>query len=98
MRKLIVCPVAAAVALALSPVSADELVEKAQETFKPIPSVVPAVKGNPITHEKIELGKMLFFDPRLSASQISSSSTCHNVGTGVAICARPKSMMAKHRE
>ncbi|SCB31421.1 cytochrome c peroxidase [Bradyrhizobium shewense] len=29
--------------------------------FKPIPSIVPAVKDNLITHEKVTLGKSLFF-------------------------------------
>jgi len=68
--------------MGMPPASADELMEKAQAAFKPIPSVVPAVKGNAITGEKIELGKMLFFDPRLSASEIISCNTCHNLGTG----------------
>lgn len=60
----------------------DDLMKAARRTFKPIPSVVPAVKDNPVTHEKIELGKMLFFDPRISASGIISCNTCHNLGTG----------------
>lgn len=60
----------------------DDLMKAARRTFKPIPSVVPAVKDNPVTHEKIELGKMLFFDPRMSASGIISCNTCHNLGTG----------------
>ena len=64
------------------PVPADDLMQAAQQSFKPIPSAVPAVKGNAVTHEKIELGKMLFFDPRLSASQIISCNTCHNLSAG----------------
>jgi len=77
----------AAVLSVSGPVSADDqikddLMKKAQENFKPIPSMVPAVKDNAVTHEKIELGKLLFFDPRLSASQIISCNTCHNLGTG----------------
>lgn len=60
----------------------DDLMKAARRTFKPIPSVVPAVKDNPVTHQKIELGKMLFFDPRISASGIISCNTCHNLGTG----------------
>ncbi|HVB35060.1 MAG TPA: cytochrome-c peroxidase [Patescibacteria group bacterium] len=64
------------------PISADDLMQKAQQTFKPIPTAIPAVKGNTITPEKIELGKMLFFDPRLSASQVISCNTCHNLSTG----------------
>lgn len=63
-------------------VQADDLMQTAQQSFKPIPSSAPAVKGNAVTHEKIELGKMLFFDPRLSASQIISCNSCHNLSTG----------------
>ncbi len=73
---------AAMIALAAAPVLADDLMKKAQENFKPIPSIVPAVKDNAVTHEKVELGKFLFFDPRLSASEIISCNTCHNLGTG----------------
>jgi len=40
------------------------------------------VEGNPMIHEKIDLGAMLFFDPRLSASGLISCNTCHNLGTG----------------
>jgi cytochrome c peroxidase len=39
-------------------------------------------KRNPITDEKIELGKKLFFDPRLSKSNLISCNTCHNLATG----------------
>jgi len=68
--------------LAFQPAQADELMKEAQETFKPIPTSIPEVKGNTITKAKIELGKMLFFDPRLSASHLISCNTCHNVGMG----------------
>jgi len=37
---------------------------------------------NPITDAKVELGKKLFFDPRLSKSQIISCNFCHNLGEG----------------
>ena len=70
MRNLVVLSVAAVVAFTTSPASADDLMQSARETFKPIPLAVPAVKGNAVTREEIELGKMLFFDTRLSASQI----------------------------
>ena len=62
--------------------AADPLLEDARGIFEPIPLVVPAVKGNPVTREKVELGKMLFFDPRLSSSGLLSCSTCHNLGMG----------------
>lgn len=73
---------APAVPAAAPQASADALMKRAQENFKPIPSIVPAVKDNAVTHDKIMLGKFLFFDPRLSASQIISCNTCHNLGTG----------------
>ncbi|WP_373236591.1 cytochrome-c peroxidase [Cohaesibacter celericrescens] len=60
----------------------NELLEEAADTFEPIPSVVPAVKDNAVTGEKVELGKMLFFDPRLSSSALISCNTCHNLGMG----------------
>ncbi|WP_072682013.1 cytochrome-c peroxidase [Arcobacter sp. LA11] len=39
-------------------------------------------KSNPITDSKVELGKKLYFDPRLSRSGIISCNTCHNLGLG----------------
>ena len=77
----------AAVALGLASggaVADDALLERAQLLFEPIPeSAASYLEGrNPMTPEKIELGKMLFFDPRLSASQTISCNTCHNVGMG----------------
>ena len=84
MRTLATLTSAAALALALavSPASADELMTQAQKTFKPIPSMVPAVKDNAITRVKVELGGMLFFDPRLSKSETISCNSCHDLGTG----------------
>lgn len=61
--------------------AADDLVQRAQGLFKPIPEQPPALKGNAITPERLELGKMLYFDPRLSRSWLISCNTCHNVGT-----------------
>ena len=60
----------------------DALLEKAQRAFKPIPSAPPALKTNPSTPAKVELGKMLFFDPRLSSSWLISCNTCHNLSLG----------------
>lgn len=79
--KRITLAVLATTALA-SPALADELMASAQEMFKPLPSTVPAVADNPITAEKIELGKALYFDPRLSASGVFSCYSCHNLTTG----------------
>lgn len=60
----------------------DDLMARAKQHFKAIPSVVPAVKNNAVTRDKVELGKMLFFEPRLSSSHLISCNTCHNLGMG----------------
>jgi cytochrome c peroxidase len=52
------------------------------DLFEPIPPSPPDLPGNPLTEEKVELGRMLFFEPRLSASWLISCNTCHNVGLG----------------
>jgi cytochrome c peroxidase len=70
------------VACASGMAQANELREAAQEVFKLLPSTTPAVSGNSITPEKIELGKALFFDPRMSASGVFSCNSCHKLATG----------------
>lgn len=57
--------------------------------FAPIPAEVTTIhksdmspEGHPITAEKVTLGKTLFFDPRMSRSQLISCQTCHNIGMG----------------
>ncbi len=44
-----------------------------------IPSVALPPDDNPITPEKIKLGKQLFFDPRLSLTKTVSCNSCHLV-------------------
>ena len=60
----------------------DAVMARAQQLFQPIPLTPPALPGNAATPAKIELGKMLYFDPRLSASHSISCSSCHNIGLG----------------
>lgn len=60
----------------------EALRERALNNFGVIPTEAPEIKGNKLTEEKVELGKMLFFEPRLSSSHIISCNTCHNVGMG----------------
>jgi cytochrome c peroxidase len=43
---------------------------------------VPHPPNNPPTPEKIELGKQLYFDPRLSADNTVSCATCHDPNKG----------------
>lgn len=39
---------------------------------------LPVPAGNPLTREKVELGRKLFFDPRLSRDNSISCATCHD--------------------
>ncbi|MGL3104380.1 cytochrome-c peroxidase [Bradyrhizobium sp. BR 1432] len=80
MRKASIAAVA--VFVSFHAIADDNLMTAARQSLKPIPSATPTVKDNPVTAQKVELGKMLFFDPRLSASGIISCKTCHNLGTG----------------
>ena len=62
--------------------AAAELRSMASAIFQPIPDPPTEIRGEKITPEKIELGRMLFFEPRLSRSHIISCNTCHSIGTG----------------
>ncbi|MGG7645581.1 cytochrome-c peroxidase [Rhodovulum sp. YNF3179] len=62
--------------------SAEALRDDALDYFEPLPSTIPQIADNRVTEEKIELGKALFFDPRLSASGVFSCYSCHNLATG----------------
>ena len=56
--------------------------EKAKQWFAPLPMNPPALDGNVVTRARVDLGAMLFFDPRLSRSGVFSCNSCHNVGIG----------------
>jgi len=47
-----------------------------------LPDEVPVPMANPMTPAKIELGKQLYFDTRLSKNGKVSCNTCHNVMKG----------------
>ena len=76
-------------ALSTATLMASSLVQEAKEAgLSPIPeSKTELLKlidnpKNPITDKKVELGKKLFFDPRLSKSGLISCNTCHNLAEG----------------
>jgi cytochrome c peroxidase len=58
------------------------LKSRAKQQFQPIPTSPPELPGNPTSPAKVELSKMLYFDPRLSASHVISCNTCHSLGLG----------------
>lgn len=59
-----------------------DLVQEANKFFKPLPDRVSSPTDNPTTPEKVRLGQMLFFEPRLSKSMAISCNSCHNLATG----------------
>lgn len=59
-----------------------ELRQTAQSLFQPIPAQAPAPAGVRSSPELVELGKMLYFDPRLSESHAISCNSCHVIGLG----------------
>jgi cytochrome c peroxidase len=54
------------------------LEERAKQTFKPLSAQFDS-KDNPITADKVALGKLLFFDKRMSKNQDLSCNSCHDV-------------------
>jgi cytochrome c peroxidase len=46
------------------------------QMFQPLPEVAPS-SANPATDEKVALGRMLYYEPRLSKSQEISCNSCH---------------------
>ena len=56
------------------------LLDKAKTTFSPLAQVVDNPE-NPITPEKVALGKILYFDNRLSKEGHISCNSCHNLAT-----------------
>ncbi|HCA24350.1 MAG TPA: cytochrome C biogenesis protein CcsA [Pseudomonas sp.] len=67
MRVLLLCMAGIAPAMAMTP------------NNEPIQPILPAQITDPA---KVELGKQLFFDPRLSRSGFISCNSCHNLSMG----------------
>ncbi len=90
MKKIVISAVAL-LALSTTALSAksDALVESAKKAgLKAIPIDKDALTklidnpNNKLSDAKIALGKKLYFDPRLSKSNLISCNTCHNLATG----------------
>jgi cytochrome c peroxidase len=82
MRKARILPVAACIVLLVGasgcgskPPAADDASLK---MFAPLPDIVPAKDGVP-AEARVQLGRMLYFDARLSRSQTVSCNSCHDL-------------------
>ena len=85
----LVVSIATICALSTSSIFASALLEKAKKSgLEAIPSDKVELmkliddKKDPITDAKVELGKKLYFDPRMSRSGLISCNTCHNLALG----------------
>ena len=60
--------------------SEDEgLLKKATQIFGPLPRVIVSEK-NPVTPEKVELGRILFYETRISVDGTINCAKCHPIG------------------
>jgi cytochrome c peroxidase len=89
--------VTASFMILLTGAAADDaaLLKQAQEIFRPLPQDLASAEF-PIKRERVELGRLLFFDPRLTIDGNMSCSSCHQpafYGTD----ARPKSIGVQQR-
>jgi cytochrome c peroxidase len=57
----------------------EDLLKQAKQIFSPLPQVMLSEK-NPITPEKAKLGKVLFYETRISVDGTVSCARCHPIG------------------
>src|SRR6516225_1991042 len=80
MAKLPLCAagIAATFTIHLIAAAADDgvLLKQAQEIFRPLPKDMGSAEF-PVTAERVQLGRSLFFDPRLTIDANMSCSSCH---------------------
>lgn len=74
--------VASAVGLAL--LAAAGVGVSTEDIFAPLPLEVPEPADNPSTPAKVELGRLLFWDPILSGTRDVACATCHHPDYGYA--------------
>lgn len=77
-RPVPVHAVALAALLLAGPAAADDLRERAANIFG-TPPAEAASERNPVTEAKITLGRMLYYEPRLSKNHDVSCNTCHQL-------------------
>lgn len=79
---LIVFPLLIKSVFAAEKAPSDKEIKAAITTLYALPAKPVIPKDNPQTSQKIELGKALYFDPRLSSDGTISCNSCHNVMAG----------------
>lgn len=65
---------------ATAPPDVAALQAQAAALFQPLPAAMPS-EANPATEAKVSLGRMLYYDPRLSKGGDVSCNSCHGLNT-----------------
>lgn len=73
---------ASALALTLGASALAQDMSDYRAQFEALPALPPIPSGSPLTQARIDLGQMLFFEPRISGSGVISCATCHNPALG----------------
>src|SRR6516164_987963 len=95
VRLIVASAIAALMVSAAMAADDAALLAEARRVFQPLPKDMSTV-DEPVTKARVMLGRMLFFDPRLTADGNVSCATCHPpalYGTD----ARPTSIGVKQR-
>lgn len=59
-------------------VSPAAMLDRVKSMFSPLPEIAE-IPESPITQERSDLGRMLYYDPRLSKNHDTSCNTCHDL-------------------
>ncbi|GED44356.1 cytochrome c biogenesis protein CcsA [Vreelandella aquamarina] len=78
----VISALGATLLLSASAAQASDGLDEYRQRFEPLPHLPPLPATNSQTEEKVELGNMLFFEPRISSSGVISCATCHNPALG----------------
>ena len=82
VKKILPALIASSTLLPAGFAVAEDGLEDYRDRFEPLPYLPPIPADNSLTPEKVELGNMLFFEPRISSSGVISCATCHNPALG----------------
>ncbi|MDP3533954.1 cytochrome c peroxidase [Halomonas sp. M1] len=81
-KKILPGIIASAALISTGAMAAEDGFEDYRDRFEALPYLPPIPAHNSLTKEKVELGNMLFFEPRISSSGVISCATCHNPALG----------------
>ena len=79
IRVIVVISILSFAVMTLASNGDEELLKRAKQIFGPLPQVMSSEK-NAITPEKVKLGKILFYETRISVDGTVSCVRCHPIG------------------